>query len=70
MSYFARPARSGREAGVRGAIVRIGDQPSITAAQGVQIEPVAGGRLLLARVTLDPHSEAPVLAAPLGYESR
>jgi unsaturated pyranuronate lyase len=59
MSYFESGARA-REAGVRGAIVRIGDQPSITAAPGVQIQPVAGGRLLVARVTLEPHSEAPV----------
>lgn len=59
MTYF-ETGGSGREPGVRGAIVSIGDQPSITAAPGIHIQPVAGTRLLLARGTLDPHSEAPI----------
>ena len=57
--YFGS-ATAAREEGARGRFAPIDAQPTISPSPGVHIQPVAGARLLLARVTIDPHSEAPV----------
>jgi quercetin dioxygenase-like cupin family protein len=51
-----------KEEGAEGRFAPIDGQPTITPTPGVHIQPVAGARLLLCRVTIDPHSEAPVHA--------
>lgn len=57
--YFQSRA-SGRAEGLVGTFGRIDAQPVITAAPGVRLQPLAGDRVLLSRVTFEPHSEAPV----------
>ena len=58
--YFgAAPARA---EGAVGRFAPIDDQPTLTPVPGVHIEPVPGAGVMLCRVTIDPHSEAPVHA--------
>ncbi len=56
--YFGSSAA--RAEGAEGRFAPIDSQPTITPIPGVHIQPVPGDRLLLCRVTIDPHSEAPV----------
>jgi quercetin dioxygenase-like cupin family protein len=56
--YFG--SATAREEGTRGRFAPIDGQPTITPSPGVHLQPVAGIQLLLSRVTIDPHREAPV----------
>ena len=56
--YFG--SATAREEGARGRFAPIDGQPTISPSPGVHFQPVPGVRLLLCRVTIDPHSEAPV----------
>jgi quercetin dioxygenase-like cupin family protein len=58
--YFGSAAA--REEGARGRFAPIDGQPTISPSPGVHFQPVPGVRLLLCRVTIEPHSEAPVHA--------
>jgi Uncharacterized conserved protein, contains double-stranded beta-helix domain len=56
--YFG--SATARAEGVEGRFAPIDGRPTITPTPGVHIQPVPGARLLLCRVTFEPHSEAPV----------
>jgi quercetin dioxygenase-like cupin family protein len=56
--YFG--SATARAEGVEGRFAPIDSQPTITPSPGVHLQPVPGARLLLCRVTIDPHCEAPV----------
>jgi quercetin dioxygenase-like cupin family protein len=59
MAYFDSGARPS-DPNLRGAIVTHGEQPQVTPAPGVTFHVVAGSRLLVAWVAVEPHSEVPV----------
>ena len=56
--YFG--SATARAEGARGRFAPIDGQPTITPSPGVHLQPVAGVRLLLSRVTIEPFHEAPV----------
>ncbi len=56
--YFG--SATAREEGAKGRFAPIDRQPTITPLPGVHLQPVPGARLLLCRVTFDPHGDAPV----------